>query len=840
MDLKKRSNRIFLLGILFMCVVIILCGCNGRKNKETEMTTDDTQGTEAIENEETEDKTSKEVLVGVKWWDGDQSSRDYVLSGDGYIVFEIYASPNNDKTTNAYCVEAYDNRGHYLTSTSDATAWFAGTAGTVLSVESNGPAVPGETVRVIFTRMGNEYTIEYLDAQTDENIFDKIVATEAGNFETVLKLHVMAEIGTFEVKMVETGTGEYEKQAGDTNSIMMEGMTRLDSADDTHKGDWRSRVSVHDPSIVIGYINELAYTGREKIYAEQNNVQTRTKVYFIFGTCLASAYSSDLENWTSFENNLNRDYEKILKNEKAWAEAGDSDYNLFWSIWAPDVIWNPKYVNDDGTKGAWMMYVSINGAAFNSSIALLTTTDLRGDWVYRGTVIYSGYSEKGTTFDYTKTDYLKYAELDSDGTLPDRYVMPKYLTSVAEEYTTWNKKYGGHAIDPAIFFDEDGIMRLVYGSFAGGIYMLEMDPVTGFRNDRIYALDTYSGDGTASDPYCGIKLAGGNDNSVEGAYIKYFNGRYYLFVSVGGCYTYTGYNMRVFSSEEVEGEYKDFLGNSAFEAGPIGGEAGARLMFNYKWSWKKRAQLAQGHNSVYVDEGGNIYLIYHEKTDNGTNDHTTRVHQMFETSSGALVVAPFEYSHTDETGVVYSEETVVGTYDVILHKTTDYANYKCNKATNISLNKDYTITGDSTGTWRLVKGTANIILTIGDVEFHGRLLKQTMEDTSLETICFTTISQELATDALWGMKLPGDADSVRLAINHLPSVDKVLVDGATLSTEGPCGTVITWYCDTGCVSENGVVMAGKGEESVTIYAIVSKGEYYGVKSYVNRKVIPKK
>ena len=98
----------------------------------------------------------------------------------------------------------------------------------------------------------------------------------------------------------------------------------------------------------------------------------------------------------------------------------------------------------------------------------------------------------------------------------------------------------------------------------------------------------------------------------------------------------------------------------------------------------------------------------------------------------------------------------------------------------------------------------------------------------------------MATDALLGLKLPGDADRVRLAINHLPSVDKVLVDGATLSTEGPCGTVITWYCDTGCVSENGVVMAGKGEESVTIYAIVSKGEYYGVKSYVNRKVIPKK
>ncbi|MBQ8326422.1 MAG: glycoside hydrolase family 43 protein [Lachnospiraceae bacterium] len=838
--MKRKSLLRFILCLFAMGTVTILSGCRG--NIDTDESTESAEITDSeVKEENTQNSVEQEeaiieVLTGTGWWDGDESSQDYVLSGDGYMVFEIHAEADNDGSVNAYCVEAYDTKGHYLTTTSDSTAWYANTTGAISSVNGAASAVPGETVRVIFTREGNQYTVEYLDAQTEEYIFDKIVAIEDGNFEKELKLHVMAEIGTFEVAMVEAGTGKYVKQTENTDAIVMEGMTRLEVTDDAGVTTYRKRASVHDPSIVVGYINESVYTGKERVFVAQSNSNNRTKVYFVFGTCLSFAYSNDLENWTIFENNLSTDYERIFAKEKEWAQVGKSDYSLFWSIWAPDVMWNPDYENENGTKGAWMMYVSINGPACNSAIALLTTTDLGGDWTYRGTVLYSGYSEKGTTFDYTKTDYLKYAELDPDGTLPDRYVTRAYLTSVSEKYNTWNVKYAGHAIDPMVFFDEEGTLRLIYGSFAGGIFMLEIDPATGFRNDRVYELDAYTGDGTLSDPYCGIKIAGGNDISVEGAYIKYWNGKYYLFLSVGGCYTYTGYNMRVFSSENVEGIYTDYLGNRALDAGAIDGKSGARLMFNYKWDWKERAQLAQGHNSVYLDEKGDMFLFYHEKTDNGTNDNIVKVHQVFLTSSGAPVVAPFEYSRTDETDVVYSEEEIVGEYEILLHTTTDYANLKCNTTSKVTLNANHTITGDIIGRWRLEKGTYNVILTFDEVEFHGRFLKQTMEDTNVETFCFTTISQDLATDVLWGVKVPSDADCVRLAMEHMPSVDKKLKDGMTLSTEGILGTHITWYCNSECVSKEGAIVVAENEEKVTIYAVVSKGGYYSVKSYINRVV----
>jgi len=36
-----------------------------------------------------------------------------------------------------------------------------------------------------------------------------------------------------------------------------------------------------------------------------------------------------------------------------------------------------------------------------------------------------------------------------------------------------------NAVDPHVFFDVDGDLWMVYGSYSGGIFILEMDPETG-------------------------------------------------------------------------------------------------------------------------------------------------------------------------------------------------------------------------------------------------------------------------------------------------------------------------------------------------------------------------
>ena len=170
--------------------------------------------------------------------------------------------------------------------------------------------------------------------------------------------------------------GGIEAKAATGNGIITD--ERLNELNETYFKDKEyNRVSVHDPSIVTGYIDEKNYTGSEHVYGVQNSTNTRKEVYFIFGSHMAFAWSVDLQDWTTFENNINRDYRTIFKRNFEWSANGDSVYDPSGNMWAPDVFWDAEYNNG---KGAWLMYMSINGCSWNSSIVLLTADSLNGDW----------------------------------------------------------------------------------------------------------------------------------------------------------------------------------------------------------------------------------------------------------------------------------------------------------------------------------------------------------------------------------------------------------------------------------------------------------------------------
>ena len=105
------------------------------------------------------------------------------------------------------------------------------------------------------------------------------------------------------------------------------------------------RAAVHDPSVY-------------------RDVDADGKVtYYVFGTHITSAKSADLVNWTVFtngyakiNNTLYGDLSGNLSVPFAWAGENDSDCKGGFAVWAPDVIYNENYVNDDGSKGAYMIY----------------------------------------------------------------------------------------------------------------------------------------------------------------------------------------------------------------------------------------------------------------------------------------------------------------------------------------------------------------------------------------------------------------------------------------------------------------------------------------------------
>ncbi|MFS8501973.1 MAG: family 43 glycosylhydrolase [Caldicoprobacter sp.] len=137
-----------------------------------------------------------------------------------------------------------------------------------------------------------------------------------------------------------------------------------------------ANVSVHDPCIIK--VNDT---------------------FYVFGTHIEAAKSKDLMKWTKFTNGyktpgnaLYGDLSKNLAESFAWAGEDDADCKGGFAVWAPQILWNPYYINKDGTKGAYMLYYSVSSTYIRSAIGFAVSKDIEGPYEYVGTIIYSGFT----------------------------------------------------------------------------------------------------------------------------------------------------------------------------------------------------------------------------------------------------------------------------------------------------------------------------------------------------------------------------------------------------------------------------------------------------------------
>lgn len=590
----------------------------------------------------------------------------------------------------------------------------------------------------------------------------------------------------------------------------------------------KKHVTVHDPSVVIGY-TDSKYTGdgSQTVYGEQNEAGTREEVYFIFGSHRAFAWSTDMQNWTYFKNNINDDTkcQSLFASAFAWSEKGDSEYDWSGNLWAPDIIWNKQMKK-------WCMYMSINGKTWNSSIVLLTSDSLNGDWENKGTVVYSGFTKSGI-HSYTATDFASVVGSENVATA---------IKNFTSSDTIWNLKYGAHAIDPCVTYNKDGGLWMSYGSWSGGIWMFKLDEATGLRDKTI----SYKYTDNKSDPYMGYKLAGGNGVSGEASYIEKIGDKYYLFLSYGGLTATGGYNMRVFSSENINGPYKDVAGNDARKgafdtettsknAGGDGngnGTVGERLMSYYKWSYLDKGRVAQGHNSAIVDNDGKTYLVYHTRFNDGTESHEVRVHQLFTAKNGGLVTTPFEYSGETLSKTAYDKADVAGDYNVILQKqSVTTSKLECCTEQKLTLNTDGKVSGDYEGTWSQDDDAPYVTITVGKVNYQGVFIKQKIEGTNCETMCFTVVGENNVT--FWGTKgYTDEAKVVKDASEVSVTVPKNLYSDIELPTTTNNGSTIIWKSsDESALSTDGKRGDVLLDTKVTLTMTVKSGKYYTRKTY---------
>lgn len=476
-----------------------------------------------------------------------------------------------------------------------------------------------------------------------------------------------------------------------------------------------SRVSVHDPSVV--YDNGT---------------------YYIFGSHMAWAKSTDLMNWEIFQMNINSEYTDLFGKE--WEEycKTATNPNLNGNLWAPDVIYNPN-------MDKYCFYMSVNGDDWNSVIVLLTADSIEGPYAYVGPVVYSGFNTD--SHDVKLTDV--YQVLGEDANLT-RYQNIK------------NTKL--NAIDPCVIFDKDGSLWMVFGSWFGGLYMLKLDENTGLRDYTT----TYETIPNEQDAYYGYKVHGGFGVSGEGPYIIEQDGYYYLFVSYGGLVADGGYQMRVFRSENITGPYVDEAGNSAVytkECNDLFEKVGVRIMGSCDWTGNREIRVAQGHNSAYVTEEGEIFLIYHSRFADGKNGipeaHEVRVQQLFVNEDGWLVAAPYEYADEKISKTGYAVEDMCGDYEFIVHTPTTYYQKAGNSTlgimqpSKITLNEDGTVTGELEGSWTYEDGSPNMTITVGGVTYKGVFLKMPSEQLYFDpnerkvVMTFTALGDNVA---VWGSK----------------------------------------------------------------------------------------
>ena len=323
--------------------------------------------------------------------------------------------------------------------------------------------------------------------------------------------------------------------------------------------------------------------------------------------------------------------------------------------------------------------------------------------------------------------------------------------------TNYNTAYAPNAIDPTIFKDKDyetnGKLWMTYGSWSGGIFVLEIDPVTGKAK---YPMENSEKNGLVVDKYFGTRIAGGHTKSGEGPYILYDkeSDYYYLYVSYEGLAKNGGYNMRLFRSKNPDGPYTDAAGNNAVLPSRIdNSNIGIKVMGNYSlpymdgWSY-----MAPGHNSAFIDKDGARYLIYHTRFSSSGEVHQVRVHQQFLNEDGWPVTAPYEYKGDKISATGYATADIVGEYSLVNHglkkNTTDVIPQQ-----SIILKADGTVSGDVTGTWTAKAGTYHMSIKMNNVTYKGVFFQQTADGTSTaKAMTFTAIGTDNKT--VWGVKKP--------------------------------------------------------------------------------------
>ncbi|KAF1296249.1 endo-alpha-(1-_5)-L-arabinanase [Enterococcus sp. JM4C] len=430
----------------------------------------------------------------------------------------------------------------------------------------------------------------------------------------------------------------------------------------------------------------------ENVSVHDPSIIKAEESYYILGSHTQFAKSEDLIHWNQLSENVNQTnlFEDIRKELEE-----EFDYAKTDTLWAGDIqqLKNGKY---------YMYYCLCQGTSPLSVLGVAVADSIEGPYKKVESFLYSGTSPQ---FDKTY----------------DATVDP-------------------NVIDPHVFYDNDDRLWMVYGSYSGGIYIMEMDGDTGLPIDE----NSY-----------GTKLLGGNHSRIEAPYILYNSETeyYYLFTSFGGLDSFGGYNMRVARSKSVEGPYIDGSGQEMIEAKGSEGTTfddvsienyGNKLMGNFLYEeddgLTNAGYVSPGHNSaIYNEEQNAYYLIFHTRFPNGGENHEVRVHQFYFTEDGWPIVTPVRYAN--EKIANYTASMVNGSYRLLEFSKEISDSIVEPKEVTLENGK---LSGKITGGWTLSSDNIekDSIIKINEKEYRGKFISVWDENQEKQVMSYTGVSEE--------------------------------------------------------------------------------------------------
>lgn len=434
---------------------------------------------------------------------------------------------------------------------------------------------------------------------------------------------------------------------------------------------------------------------RRVVVHDPSVIRTEDGMYYIYGSHMAAARSEDLIYWEVFSRDAQAGCTLVDNVQTEMEEA--VVYAKTSTFWAPDVqqLADGRY---------YLYYCACEGSSPLSAMGLAVSDHPEGPFENLGIFLKSG--------------------------------MPGY------DATTYP-----NVVDPHTFFDRDGKLWMVYGSYSGGIFILEMDAATGLPLE---------GQGY------GKKLLGGNHSRIEAPYILYQpdTDYYYLFLSFGGLEANDGYHIRVCRSKNPDGPYVDALGQDMLackgQEGTFFNDAdyagyGVKLLGGYCFepiasdtSKIRTAYRSPGHNSAILEEEtGRYFLIFHTRFAN-SGSYTVMVHQMYFNEDGWPVVSPLRYAGETLAPVEASART--GTYKVILHGR-DF-NSTEHSSQLLTLEADGSVSGEGEGCWEYGEGNSFTLLLDG-VTYRGVMHRALDAAQKTWSTCFTAL--DASGEAVWGV-----------------------------------------------------------------------------------------